>query len=514
MVTSTTWVFASFIIYLLIMVAIGYFYMKDTENSSDYFLGGRGLSGMVAAFSAQASDMSSWLLMGLPGAIYALGTGQIWIAVGLMLGTIANWLFISGRLRAYTIKVDAITLPEYYEKRFEDKKRILLVISSIVIAIFFLVYTASALTAGGMLFNSVFGLDYHLALGIGALVILVYTFMGGFKAVCVTDLLQGMLMLICLLIVPLAAWFALGSAGGFGDLIAASDFPGGVNSFLDPLLNGGEPIPFIEILSQLAWGLGYCGMPHILVRFMAISSKKELKKSKQIAIGWIVLSLALAVLVGIVGRAYLMPMILGVNTDLSSENVFIQMIIKFFVEDHPLAFIGGFFLCGILAAIMSTADSQLLVTASAISSDLYKGVMKRDATEEAVLRLSRITVIVVAILAFIIAWDPNNSIMGLVSNAWAGLGAAFGPLTLFSLFWKRTNLPGAIAGMVSGGLTVIIWDYVPLIDGATLSFVTGIYSLLIGFFISCIFIVVVSLVTKAPSKQMEETFDSVKDVVD
>lgn len=508
--SSTIWVFAAFIIYLAFMVFIGYLYMKQTGNADDFFLGGRGISGLVAAFSAQASDMSSWLLMGLPGAIYALGTGQVWIAVGLLIGNIINWIIISGKLRKYTIKVDAITLPEFYEKRFNDKKRILLLISSIVIAFFFLIYTASALTAGGMLFNSVFGLDYHLALFIGAAVILVYTFMGGFKAVCVTDLIQGMLMLVCLFIVPLVAWFTIQSLGGFNYLINASDFPGGTSSFLDPFLSDGVPVSFIDILSQLAWGLGYCGMPHILVRFMAISNETELKKSKWIATIWIILSLTLAVIVGIVGRAYLMPVILGVTTDISSENVFIEMINKFFVQQHNLAFIGGLFLCGILAAIMSTADSQLLVTASAISSDLYKGVIKPDASEKKVLTISRITVIVIAIIAFVIAWNPENTIMNLVSNAWAGLGAAFGPLTLFSLFWRRTNLPGAIAGMVSGGATVILWDNIPLINGNTLGFVTGIYSLLIAFFISCLCIFVVSLLTKEPSKEIVDTFDSVK----
>lgn len=508
--STMIWVLAAFVVYLGVMITIGAIYMKRTQNAHDYFLGGRGLSGLVAAFSAQASDMSSWLLMGLPGAVYALGTGQMWIAVGLLLGTIFNWLCISGPLRAYTIKLDAITLPEFYEKRFDDKKRVLLLISSIVIAVFFLIYTASALTGGAMLFNSVFGLDYHVALAVGAAVILIYTFMGGFMAVCVTDLIQGMMMLVCLMIVPLLAWGAVSQMGGLSALIGQSGFPGGSSAFLDPLMSGGKPVPFIDILSQLAWGLGYCGMPHILVRFMAISSKKELSKSKWIASTWIVLSLAFAVLVGVVGRAYLMPEVLGVTTDISSENVFIQMILKYFVVDHPLAFIGGLFLCGILAAIMSTADSQLLVTASAVSSDLYQGYFKPDATEESVLKVSRIAVIVVSLLAFMIAWNPNNSIMGLVSNAWAGLGAAFGPLTLFSLFWRRTNLPGAVAGMITGGAGVLIWDYLPLVGGQTLGAATGIYSLLVSFILSSVAIFAVSMLTKAPDAAIVRTFDDVK----
>ncbi len=507
---SQIWVFIAFVLYLALMIAVGFFYLRRTENPDDYFLGGRGLNGLVAAFSAEASDMSSWLLMGLPGAIYSLGTGQIWIAVGLLVGTIANWLIVSGRLRNYTIELGAITIPEFYEKRYNDKKRYILLVSSIVIAIFFLVYTASALTAGGLLFNSVFGLDYHVALTVGALVILVYTFLGGFKAVCVTDLIQGALMLVCLLIVPIACYFALGGTAEMNALIDQSGFPGGTTNFLNPLLDNGMPMSFLSILSQLAWGFGYCGMPHILVRFMAISSEKELTKSKVIAIVWITVSLVLAVLMAIVGRAYLMPEILGETVDISPENVFIQMIIKFFINEHNLAFIGGIFLCGILAAIMSTADSQLLVTASAISSDLYQKFFKPDASEKTVLNISRIVVVVVAVLAFVIAWDPNNSIMGLVSNAWAGLGSAFGPLTLFSLFWKRTNLAGALSGIISGGLTVIIWDYIPLWGGATLSFVTGIYSLLVGFFVSCLCIMIVSLMTKPPEQSIVDTFEFVK----
>lgn len=257
-------------------------------------------------------------------------------------------------------------------------------------------------------------------------------------------------------------------------------------------------------------GLGYCGMPHILVRFMAVKDEKELKKSKVIAIVWVLLSLGMAVLIGILGRAYLYPTILGTDGATSTENVFIVMISKVFTEDFNLAFIGGLFLCGILAAIMSTADSQLLVTASAVSKDIYKGVVKKDASDKKVLQISRITVIVVAILAFLIAWDPNSSIMGLVSNAWAGLGSAFGPIVLMSLFWKRTNLPGALAGIISGGLTVIIWDYIPLIGGQTLGAATGIYSLLIGFFVSIILIVIVSLCTKAPSEEMLQEFEDAK----
>ncbi len=498
----------AFVCYLALMLIIGGIYMRRTKNSEDYFLGGRGLSGKVAALSAQASDMSGWLLMGLPGSVYAFGTGQAWIAIGLFIGTVLNWLIISGRLRRYTIRANnSLTLPEYFTNRFHDNSNILLLISSIFIAIFFLVYTASALASGGKLFSSVFGVEYHVALAIGAVVILAYTLMGGFMAVSVTDFVQGTLMLIGLLAVPILAYMAIG--GNLAGSLAQTGITGSAEHYMSIFYNGGEKITFIEILSQLAWGLGYCGMPHILVRFMAVKNEHELKKSRVIAIIWVAISLFMAVVIGVVGRVFLYPTILGESGAVSSENVFIEMIKQLFTVNYALPFIGGIFLCGILAAIMSTADSQLLVTASAISKDIYQGVLNKNAKEENVLKISRATTVLVAVLAFFIAWDPNSSIMGLVSNAWAGFGATFGPLVLLSLFWKRTNLPGAVAGMISGGLTVIIWDYLSLSGGQTLGSVTGIYSLLIGFFISLICIVIVSLITAAPSQEMLDEFDDV-----
>lgn len=500
----------AFAAYLLLMIVIGAIYMKNTNDSEDYFLGGRGLSGWVAALSAQASDMSGWLLMGLPGTVYALGTGQSWIAIGLFLGTVFNWVCISSRLRRYTIRANnSLTLPAYFENRFRDKKRVLLLVSSIVIVIFFLVYTASALSAGGKLFSSVFGVDYHMALAIGAAVILAYTFMGGFMAVCVTDFIQGTLMLVGLLAVPVIAYGLIGP-GNLTGILEQSQVEGGAAAYLSLFRNGDRPYTAIEIISQLAWGLGYCGMPHILTRFMAVKNQKELRKSRVIAIIWVALSLGAAVVIGVLGRAYLFPMILGAEGAGSTENVFIEMITKMFTQDMRLPFIGGIFLCGILAAIMSTADSQLLVTASSVSKDIYKGVMRPGADEKTVMKVSRITVIVVAVLAFAIAWNPDSSIMGLVSNAWAGLGSAFGPIVLTSLFWKRTNFAGAVSGIISGGATVLIWDYIPLIGGQTLGTFTGLYSLLVGFAISVLCIVIFSLCTKEPSKEILDEFDSVK----
>lgn len=507
MSNSVGWIVVAFVLYLLAMVIVGAIYAKKNSSSEDYFLGGRKLGGFVAALSAQASDMSGWLLMGLPGSVYALGTGQAWIAVGLFIGTVCNWLFISGRLRRYTICANnSLTLPTYFENRFHDKKKILLLVSSITIVIFFLVYTASALAAGGKLFNAVFGVDYRIALTIGALVILTYTFLGGFLAVCTTDFIQGTLMLVALLAVPIVACVAVGMEN-IPVLLDRSNVAGGSGAYLSMFSNGGAPYRAVDIISQVAWGLGYFGMPHILVRFMAVRNEKELRKSKSVAIIWVFLSLILACVIGVVGRAYLFPAMLE---GVASEKVFIEMIIKMFTIDYAFPIIGGIFLCGILAAIMSTADSQLLVSASSVAEDIYKGVLKKDAKDETVLKISRITVFVIAVLAYMIALNPDSSIMGLVSNAWAGLGAAFGPIVLLSLFWKRTNLQGAIAGILSGALTVIVWDYIPLAGGQTLGVVTGLYSLAIGFAVSLICIVAVSLLTPPPTEEMLKEFDDVK----
>ncbi|MCR5673060.1 MAG: sodium/proline symporter PutP [Lachnospiraceae bacterium] len=502
--TSLVLIMIAIAVYLLIMIFIGASFMKKNKNSEDYFLGGRSLNGFVAALSAGASDMSGWMLMGLPGSIYALGTGQVWIGIGLALGTIANWVFVAGPLRKYTIKANnSLTLPEFFVNRYRDEKKILLGVSSAVIVIFFVVYTASAFASGGKLFNSVFGMDYHLALIIGAMVILIYTFMGGFLAVCTTDFLQGLLMLIAVLTVPTVAYCMMGGDNFTANLVATGVDP---SSFFDPLQEGGARISAVSILSSLAWGLGYFGMPHILVRFMAIKDKKELKKSKSIAILWVVLGLGFACFIGILGRAYLATT-LGEMQD--PEKVFIEMIKKVFTEDTNLALLAGLFIAAILAAIMSTADSQLLVASSAISEDLYKGIVRKDADENKVLFVGRSATICVAIIALLIAWNPDSSVMKLVSDAWAGFGAAFGPLVLCSLFWKRTNFAGAIAGIITGALTVILWDYIPF-GGATIGDKTGLYSLLPGFIISFVAIIIVSLCTKAPSDEIVKEFEEVK----
>lgn len=496
---NSVWIIIAFIAYMLVMVGIGVYCYRKTKSSEDYFLGGRNLGGWVAALSAQASDMSGWLLMGLPGAIYAFGTGQIWIAVGLAIGTILNWVFVASRLRRYTIRAgNSLTLPAFFENRFRDRSKVLRVASSLFIMIFFLIYTASGFSAGAKLFSVVFGLEYVWALAIGAGVILVYTFLGGFLAVCWTDFIQGFMMLIALMVVPVLAIVLMGGAGETKEILDGL----GMN-FLNPMYDNGEPLSFIGVISQLAWALGYFGMPHILVRFMAIRNEREVRKSRKIAIVWLVISLTAACLIGAVGAAFFASAPIG-----NPENVFIEMIHTIFTDHFHIPFVGGLMLCGILAAIMSTADSQLLVTASSISEDVYRGVINKKASERSMLWVSRITVLVVSVVAFLIALDPDSSVMGLVSNAWAGFGATFGPVVLLGLFWRRSNMAGAASGMIGGGLTVILWDYIPF-GGSTLASMTGLYSLVPGFLVGLVLMVAVSLLTKAPSAEILAEFDEV-----
>ena len=516
MTTSNIIVLVAFAFYMLLMIVIGVIYSRKTKNNEDYFLGGRNLGGWTAALSAQASDMSGWLLMGLPGSVYLAGTGEVWIAVGLLLGTILNWYLVSSRLRKYTIVAgNSLTIPSFFQNRYRDKRGVIKIVSAIIIAVFFAVYTASAFSSGAKLFATLFGhgqngeMDqtaYLIGLAIASVVILVYTFMGGFKAVCTTDLIQGLLMLVAILAVPIVAYAILTWDQGFSQALVAKGVENPENYMNFFKNTDGSPIAWNSIVSSLAWGLGYFGMPHIIIRFMAIKNETEVKKSRKIAIIWVILSLAAACLIGLIARGYLSQQLDAGN----SETAFIRLIQEIFSNNGVLIFIGGIFLCGILAAIMSTADSQLLVTASAVSEDMYKGVIKKDASEKSSLLVGKIAVVVVAVIAFLIALDPNSSIMGLVSDAWAGFGAAFGPVVLLALFWKRSNLAGAISGMTVGALTVIVWDYLPLINGDTIGTATGLYSLVPGFFLALIINVIVSLVTKAPSKEITDEFDSIK----
>ena len=512
MSSTMGWILATLVFYLAMMVIIGAVYSKKNVNAEDYFLGGRSLGAFVAALSAQASDMSGWLLMGLPGAIFLSGlSGDGWVCIGLLIGTILNWIIVASPLRRYTILAgNSVTLPMFFENRYGDKKKILMTVSSVIIALFFTVYTASALASGGKLFNSIFGLDYRIALTIGAVVILTYTFLGGFKAVCTTDLIQGTLMLVGLLVVPITVYAIMSGDGLSVTQALQANGVADTGNFTSFFHNNTA----VSIISGLAWGLGYFGMPHILVRFMAVKNDKEMNKSKVIAISWVTLSLGAAGVIGVLGRAYMNYNLFkesGAEGALySSEHVFIEMIKKVFTEQINAPIIAGVFLSGILAAIMSTADSQLLVSASAIAEDIYKGVIKKDADDKKVMVLSRVAIIAIAVIAYVIALDPDSSVMGLVSDAWAGLGSAFGPLVLMSLFWRRTNLPGAIAGLVSGALTVIVWDYLPIVGGVTPYKATGLYSLALGFVISLVCIIVVSLITKAPGEEITATFDKMK----
>lgn len=474
-----------FILYLGLMLGIGIYYYKKTSDLSDYVLGGRGLGSWVTAMSAQASDMSGWLLMGLPGAAYLSGMGAMWIALGLGVGTYLNWQFVAKRLRKYTeIAGNSLTLSSYFGNRFRDKNNTLRIVSSIIIVFYFSVYTASGFVAGGKLFSTVFGLDYTLALTIGAIVIVSYTFLGGFMAVSTTDFIQGIVMFLAVVIVPIVGITTNGlNLESFRTLNA---------EFLNPFTNiDGEAIGLIAIVSSLAWGLGYFGQPHILVRFMAIKSSSQIKASKRIAMTWVIISLAAAIIVGMVG-SIIIP-----ETLTDSEQVFMVMI-----DLLIPTIIAGVFLSAVLAAIMSTADSQLLVTASAFSEDLYKTIINKKATQKQLLMISRMTVLAISITAYIIALNPESSVLDIVANAWAGFGAAFGPVILFSLFWKRMTKTSAVAGMIVGAGTVFIWNR---LSGG----IFDLYEIVPAFALACMVIVAVSLLGKEPSQEIQREFDTV-----
>ncbi|WP_342303905.1 sodium/proline symporter PutP [Methanolobus sp. ZRKC5] len=479
-----------FVLYLLFMVGIGAIYYRKTANLSDYILGGRKLNSWVTALSSQASDMSGWLLLGLPGYAYVAGMESIWIAVGLALGTYLNWKFVARRLRKYTqVAGDAITIPVYLENRFRDQSKALRIISALLILVFFLFYTSSGLVAGGKLFSTVFDMPYTTALTIGTFVVITYTFLGGFMAVCWTDFFQGMLMLFAIAVVPITA---MRNAGGYSstvDIIRSID-PQLLNPFTS---SGGDLISLVAIVSLLAWGLGYFGQPHILVRFMAIQHSDQIKQARLIAMIWVVISLAFSVFVGITGMA-LFP---GVLDGASSETIFMLMVNELF---HPL--LAGLLLAAILAAIMSTADSQLLVSASAFTEDIYRLLFKQDASEKELVWMGRLAVVLVSVVAYYLALDPESSVLDLVSYAWAGFGAAFGPTILFSLFWKKMTKNAALGGLISGGLMVIIWKQ---LSGG----IFDLYEIVPGFALSCIVIILITMLEKEPSNEIMEEFDRV-----
>lgn len=477
-------VLITFLLYFIFMFSIGIYFYRKSKDLSDYILGGRSLNGWVTALSAQASDMSGWLLLGLPGAAYVSGLEAGWIAIGLLIGTYINWKFIARRFRIYTeMAGDAITIPDYLENRFGDKSKTLRVISASFILFFFLIYTSSGFVAGATLFETVFGLDYQIALSIGAVLVISYTFLGGYLAVSWTDFFQGILMFCAIVIVPIAGIITLGGFNETIDIVKSVD-PMVLNMFKD---SSGNSLAAIAIISSMAWGLGYFGQPHILVRFMGIRSAGEIKKARAIAMIWVTICLAAAVTVGIVGKAMIIDLA-------DPETIFMTMVSLTF---HPV--IAGILLAAILAAVMSTADSQLLVTASAISEDFYKVLFRKNASNKELLLVSRLTVIVVAIIAYIIASNPSNSVMGLVSYAWAGFGATFGPVIIMSLYWKKMNRWGALSGLVLGGITTIVFK----------SLNTPLYEIVPGFIIAVVAIFVVSIITGGADKVIEDKYKSV-----
>lgn len=513
---SSIQIFIAMSLYVAVVIGIGLYYAKSANESSDnYLIGGRSLGPWVTAMGAEASDMSGWLLMGLPGVAYWYGfSDAAWTAIGLGIGTYLNWLFVAKRLRVYSHTAqNSITIPDFFSNRFREEKKIILTIAALFILVFFSVYAASCFVTVGKLFSTLFGMKYINMMIAGAIFVVFYTFIGGFLAESASDFMQGIVMFFAL-----AAVLAMGisKAGGISAIITNSKAIPGFFEFFgiaQPILldgiqqvgGNGQPVfgeagryGFLTILSTLSWGLGYFGMPQVLLKFMAIKEANDLKLSRRIAVIWVAISLTASVAIGMIGRMLFPNALL---TQSASESIFVIMSTRFF---PPL--FAGIVMAGILAATISSADSYLLIAASAFSKNIYQGIMKKEASDQSVLRLSRMTLIVVAIIAMVIALDENSVIFTVVSFAWAGFGATFGPLMLFSLFWKRTTKSGAIAGMLSGGTMVFVWNLLIKPMGG----VFGIYELLPAFMISAIVIVVVSLLSKEPSKEVQDEFELVR----
>ncbi len=499
-------VITSIVLYLALMVVIGVVYSKKNNSVGDFYLGGRKLGPLVTAMSAEASDMSSYLLMGLPGLAYFCGLAEVgWTAIGLAAGTYLNFLLVAQRLRRYTAKLGAITLPDYFSKRFNDQ-RALRLLAALVIIIFFVPYTASGFAACGKLFSNLFGWDYMTTMIVSAVIIVLYTTMGGFLAASFTDLIQSIVMTVALLIV---LGFGIRSAGGWSAVVEnAKSIPGYLNLNQSVTINSAKvsSFGFIPVVSTLAWGLGYFGMPHILLRFMAIEDDKKLKVSRRIASTWVVISMGVAILIGIVGfAASNAGAITLFENGSDSEAVIVHLAQLLSQRGTGAALIAGLIIAGILASTMSTADSQLLAASSSVSEDIAHNVLGLKLSNKTTMLLARLTVVVISAIAIFLAQDPGSSIFGIVSFAWAGFGAAFGPVVLVSLFWKRANKQGALAGMFVGGAVVFLWKYlVRPIGGAW-----DIYELLPAFLCATIAIFVVSLLTAKPEKEIAEVFDEV-----
>jgi len=434
----------TFIVYFMALTAVGLYFSRKNRNIEDYLLGGRGMGAWVTALSAQASDMSGWLLMGLPGAIYVSGLAESWIAIGLFIGTVLNWWFVSGRLRIYTGNTNSITLPSFFEERFADPTGLLRIVSACIILVFFTIYASSGLVAAGRLFESTFNVSYSTAVLTGGIIIILYTFLGGFLAVCWTDLFQGLLMILALVIVPIVAFQNIGGTDAIIDALEARNIAKG-------LVPEGTNAPLIAIVSAMAWGLGYFGQPHILARFMGVQSIRKLNRSRIIAIVWVAISLAGAVIIGMVGIGMFEALDIAQK---EHEKVFIYMI-----REMMGPWLGGIMLAAVLSAIMSTIDSQLLVSSSALTEDFYRKLVKRKAGEREIMAIGRVCVVVISVIALVMAMDPRDSILGIVAYAWGGFGAAFGPLVLFALFSQRTTWRSALLGMVIGTVVLVLWKH-------------------------------------------------------
>lgn len=510
MSSNIAFILIAIVIYLVAMIAIGIYYSKGQSDAHEFYLGGRKLGPIVTALSTEASDMSAWLLMGVPGLAFFYGIAEAsWTAIGLALGTYLNWLFVAKPLRRYSVRLNAITLPEFIAKRFRDNTRIIEGLGALMIIVFYVPYTASGFAACGKLFGTLFGFPYVPAMIVSAIVIVAYTAGGGFKAASVTSLVQSLIMVFALAVVLI---FGIHSAGGWDQVVAnAKAIPGYLSLTAQTSIQStaAEDFGTLKIISTLCWALGYFGMPHVILHFMAIEDENKLKLSRRVATVWVVLSLSIAVFVGVVGYSMAKAELVTMFGDASTAESLIVSIAAVMSEYGVVfALLAGIILAGILAATMSTADVQLLAAASAIAQNIIGGVFGVNLSDKKGMIVARVTVVCVAICGVLFALDPNSSVFRIVSFAWAGFGATFGPVVLFSLFWKRCNKWGAIAGMFSGAAMVFIWKYAI----APMGGVWAIYELMPAFVISCLFIVVVSLLTKAPEQEILDDFDAVKNM--
>ena len=508
MIESDMQVVLAMLLYFVVVVVIGFVYAKRSNSSSEeYFLGGRGLGPWLTALSAEASDMSGWLLMGLPGVAYFTGASDaMWTAIGLAIGTYLNWLLVAKRLRVYSQRCrNSITIPDFFSNRYRDDKHVLMGIAAVIILIFFVPYTASGFSACGKLFNQLFGWNYHMAMIISAVIIISYTCLGGFLAASFTDLIQSIVMTSALVVLVI---YGVHTAGGLDNVLENAKGIENYLSFTSTRTAEGEAVSFggLSIISTLAWGLGYFGMPHILLRFMAIDDKNKVKISRRIASVWVVLAMGVAVFIGIIGNALTANgTVAPLETSSKAETIVLEMATVLSKHSVGAALIAGLIFAGILACTMSTSDSQLLAASSSMSENLLKGVFHIKLSEKQSMIAARAVLLIIAVLGIVLAWDQNSSVFRVVSFAWAGFGATFGPVMLTSLFWKRSNKYGALAGLITGGVMIFVWKFAI----SKLGGMFAIYELLPAFLCALIAIVVVSLLTKAPEQEIVDEFEAV-----